>query len=213
MKELLQEEHREKKMYAGADGDAVPEEFREARNKGLYYLQFSGKTENEMRKKLAEQGFSPASVEDAILFLKHYRYLDDEDYARRYVEKNGHKKSIRQMKFDLRQKGVSDDLVEMIFEDMEVDESAQILGLLRRKNYDPEEPDPAKRQKIYAFLARKGFSYDAINSAMKQWSEKLFLIGEQELQCCFSEAERARGLQFDNLRGDAQKSPECGHYT
>ena len=73
------------------------------------------------------------------------------------------------MKFDLRQKGVSDDLVEMIFDDMEVDESAQILGLLRKKNYDPEEPDPAKRQKIYAFLARKGFSYDAINSAMKQW--------------------------------------------
>ncbi len=56
-------------------------------NKGLYYLQFSGKTENEMRKKLAEQGFSPASVEDTVLFLKHYRYLDDEDYARRYVEK------------------------------------------------------------------------------------------------------------------------------
>ena len=49
------------------------------------------------------------------------------------------------MKFDLRQKGVSDDLVEMVFEDMEVDESAQILGLLRKKNYDPEEPDPAKR--------------------------------------------------------------------
>jgi len=157
MKEWQQEEHREQKMYAGADGDAVPEEFREARNKGLYYLQFSGKTENEMRKKLAEQGFSPASVEDAVLFLKHYRYLDDEDYARRYVEKND------------RQKGVSDDLVEMVFEDMEVDESAQILGLLRKKNYDPEEPDPAKRQKIYAFLARKGFSYDAINSAMKQW--------------------------------------------
>lgn len=76
----------------------------EARSKGLYYLQFSGKTENEMRKKLAEQGFSPASVEDAVLFLKHYRYLDDEDYARRYVEKNDHKKSIRQMKFDLARK-------------------------------------------------------------------------------------------------------------
>ena len=62
-----------------------------------------------------------------------------------------------------------DDLVEMVFEDMEVDEPSQILGLLRKKNYDPEEPDPAKRQKMYAFLARKGFSYDAINSAMKQW--------------------------------------------
>ena len=169
MKEWIQEEHREQKMYAGADGEAIPEEFREARNKGLYYLQFSGKTENEMRKKLAEQEFSPASVEDAILFLKHYRYLDDDDYARRYVEKNGHKKSIRQMKFDLPPTGARDDRRELIFEHRAGDASAHILGLLRKKNYDPEEPDPAKRQKIYAFLARKGFSYDAINSAMKQW--------------------------------------------
>ena len=38
MKEWIQEEHREQKMYAGADGEAIPEEFREARNKGLYYL-------------------------------------------------------------------------------------------------------------------------------------------------------------------------------
>ena len=41
MKEWQQEEHREQKMYAGADGDAVRVEFREARNKGLYYLHFS----------------------------------------------------------------------------------------------------------------------------------------------------------------------------
>ena len=54
----------------------------------------------------------------------------------------------------------------MVFEDMEVDESAQILGLLRKKNYDPEEPDPAKRQKIYAFLVRKGFSAEAIRKAI-----------------------------------------------
>ena len=157
MKEWLQEEHREKKMYAGADGDAVPEEFREARNKGLYYLQFSGKTENEMRKKLAEQGFSPASVEDAVLFLKHYRYLDDEDYARRYVEKNDHKKSIRQMKFDLRQKGVSDDLVEMVFEDMEVDESAQILGLLRKKNTTRKNRIPRNARRSTHFWREKVF--------------------------------------------------------
>ena len=169
MKEWIQEEHREQKMYAGAGGTAVPEEFREARNKALYYLQFSGKTENEMRKKLAEQEFSPASVEDTVLFLKHYRYLDDEDYARRYVERNSRKKSIRQMKFDLRQKGIADEQIELVFEDMEVDEISQITGLLKKKAYDPEESDPAKRQKLYAFLSRKGFSYDAISSAMRQW--------------------------------------------
>lgn len=63
------------------------------------------------------------------------------------------------MKFDLRQKGVSDDLVEMIFDDMEVDESAQILGLLRKKNYDPEEPD---RQ--------------SVRRSTRSWREKAFLM-------------------------------------
>ena len=60
-----------------------------AREKGVYYLQFSSKTEEEMRRKLAEQGFSPASVDSAVKFLKERRYLNDEDYARRYLEKNG----------------------------------------------------------------------------------------------------------------------------
>ena len=56
MKEWMQEEHREQKMYAGADGDAVPEEFRERGTKVSTIFSFR-KTENEMRKKLAEQGF------------------------------------------------------------------------------------------------------------------------------------------------------------
>ena len=67
-----------------------------AREKGVYYLQFSSKTEEEMRRKLAEQGFSPASVDSAVKFLKERRYLNDEDYARRYLEKNGKKKSRKQ---------------------------------------------------------------------------------------------------------------------
>ena len=64
------------------------DEAKKAREKAVYYLQFSGKTEYELRKKLAEQEFSPASVDSAIEFVKHYRYLDDEDYARRFVERN-----------------------------------------------------------------------------------------------------------------------------
>ena len=74
-----------------------PDEAKKAREKAVYYLQFSGKTEQELRKKLAEQEFSPASVDSAIEFVKKYRYLDDEDYARRFVEKNGTKKSRKQM--------------------------------------------------------------------------------------------------------------------
>lgn len=153
--------------------EEIPSEYKSARNKGLYYLQFSGKTEDEMRKKLAEQGFSPASVEDAVQFLKGYRYLDDEDYARRYIERNNRKKSVKQMKFELRRKGIPEDVLELVFEEIPVDEKTQIYLLLEKKRYSGDEADRMERQKISAYLARKGFQYEAISSAMNHYARKM----------------------------------------
>jgi len=149
-----------------------PDEAKKARDKAVYYLQFSGKTEIELRKKLAEQEFSPASVDSAIEFVKKYRYLDDEDYARRFVERNRNKKSRKQMQFDLTQKGVARDILDVVFEDMDVDEEAQILVLLEKRSYPKEDPSREEKQKISAYLARKGFSYDAISSALIQYARK-----------------------------------------
>ena len=78
----------EPSLQSGNAGDE-----KEARNKAVYYLQFSSKTEWELRKKLAEQGFLPASVDSAIRFVKAHRYLDDGEYAARYIERNQRKKS------------------------------------------------------------------------------------------------------------------------
>ncbi len=138
----------------------------EARNKAVYYLQFSAKTESELRKKLAEQGFLPASIDSAIDFVKQYRYLDDEDYVRRYIERNGRKKSRKQIEFELRQKGVRDDLVQAGLEEMPVDEAAQIEKILEKRGYAGEEASREERQKISAYLARKGFPYEAIQTAL-----------------------------------------------
>lgn len=157
---------------AGPVPAEISREERDARNKALYYLQFSGKTENEMRKKLAEQGFSPASVDSAIQFLKNYRYLDDEDYARRYIEKNGGRKSRKQMNYELRQKGIPGGILDVVFDDMPVDEEKQIETILTKKGYRGEEASREERQKISAYLARKGFSYDAIQSAMIHYARK-----------------------------------------
>ena len=148
------------------------EEQKRAREKAVYYLQFSSKTECELRKKLAEQEFSPASVDSAIEFVKQRRYLDDEDYARRFVERNRNKKSLRQMNFELAQKGVDKGILELVFEDMEVDEEAQILQLLEKRKYSGDDASREEKQKISAYLARKGFSYDAISSAMIQFARK-----------------------------------------
>ena len=49
----------------------------------------------------------------------------------------------------------------------EQDEQRMIREQLHKKHYDPEaETDWKERQKIYAFLARKGFSAEAIRKAI-----------------------------------------------
>ena len=151
---------------SGKRQEGTLKEEKEARNKAVYYLQFSAKTESELRKKLAEQGFLPASVDLAIDFVKQYQYLDDEDYVRRYIERNGRKKSRKQIEFELRQKGVQDDLVRAGLEEMPVDEVAQIEKILEKRGYSGEEASREERQKISAYLARKGFSYEAVQTAL-----------------------------------------------
>jgi len=162
-------EWKQKEREAAPAAPRLSEEDKAARDKALYYLQFSSKTESELRKKLAEQGFPPASVDNAVAFLKSYRYLDDEDYTRRYLEKNGRKKSKKQIVYELRQKGIEEDVFERVFEEMPVDEETQISALLAKKKYPGESASREEKQKISAYLARKGFSYDAIHAAMAHY--------------------------------------------
>jgi len=125
-----------------------PAEAKAAREKAVYYLQFSGKTENELRKKLAEKEFSPASINYAIDFVKKYRYLDDGDYARRFIEKNSQKKSRKQIVYELTQKGISRDILDQVLEDVPVDEEMQIIALLEKRGYSGESATKEEKQKI-----------------------------------------------------------------
>lgn len=143
-----------------------------AREKGVYYLQFSSKTEEEMRRKLAGQGFSPASVDYAVDYLKERRYLNDEDYARRYVEKNGKRKSERQIRYDLSQKGISSEILDLVLEENPVDELEQILALLEKRGYPKEDADEEEIRKQYAYLARRGFSCGSIRAAIEHYARK-----------------------------------------
>ena len=152
-------------------GEALTPEFKKARDKALYYLRFSPKTEDEIRRKLAEQGFSPASVSYAVGFLKRYRYLDDEDYVRRYLERMGRRKSGRQLRYELQQKGIDGETIDRVFEETPVDETETILSLMEKKHYPGAEASREERTKIMAFLSRKGFSADAVSRALRRYSE------------------------------------------
>lgn len=143
-----------------------------AKLRAMNLLQGREYTTSQLRTKLQQGFYPPKIIEQAIDYVTGYHYIDDLRYAVDYITYHEDSRSRRRIEQDLQGKGI---LAATIEEAWQVwrenggkqDEQAMIRELLHKKHYDTEgETDWKERQKIYAFLARKGFSAEAIRKAI-----------------------------------------------
>ena len=147
---------------------------RTVRECALALLEFRDRTEWELRQKLKEREYSAEEIDETVLFLKEYRYLDDETYAGRYIRSCAARKSRRQIRADLEHKGVSREIIDLQLQEKTVDEDSQIRKLLQKKGYVPgKRLEPAEYRRIMGALGRRGFSGEAIRKAMESMREEL----------------------------------------
>lgn len=140
--------------------------FKRARERVLYLLKASDKTEQELVRKLKDGGYPKEAIEYAVGFVKEHRFINDEEYGKRYVEFNSRRKSEKQIQFELQRKGLDKEMIRDILKEQPVDEEAQIQAYIRKKRIDPQELDRKERSKVMASLGRKGFSYEAVNRVL-----------------------------------------------
>ena len=143
-----------------------------AKLRAMNLLQGREYTTSQLRTKLQQGFYPPKIIEQAIDYVAGFHYIDDLRYAVDYITYHEDSRSRRRIEQDLQGKGI---LAATIEEAWQVwrenggkqDEQAMIRELLHKKHYDTEgETDWKERQKIYAFLARKGFSAEAIRKAI-----------------------------------------------
>ena len=147
---------------------------RTVRECALALLEFRDRTERELRQKLKEREYSAEEINETVLFLKEYRYLDDEAYVDRYIRACAARKSRRQIRADLERKGVSREIIDLQLQEKTVDEDSQIRKLLQKKGYVPgKRLEPAEYRRIMGALGRRGFSGEAIRKAMESMREEL----------------------------------------
>ena len=136
----------------------------------MHLLEKRDYTEKELRQKL-ENGkteYTEEQVDGAIAYVKSFHYVDDGRYACKYIEAMQSRKSRRQIEQELYQKGVDRELIQEAFEETgEVPEEEQIARWMEKRNFHPEEADLKEKQRMYAFLARKGFRAENIQRVMK----------------------------------------------
>lgn len=142
-----------------------------AKKRAMNLLQKREYTEAVLREKLRDGEYPEACIDEALAYVESYGYVDDLRYARDFIVYNLERKSRIRIEQDLMRKGISRDTVHAVFEELEEegtrqDEVSMIRNLLEKKNYDAKTADGQEKQRMYAFLYRRGFQADAINKAL-----------------------------------------------
>lgn len=139
-----------------------------AQDTALHYIGYKMRTEQEVKKKLEDKQYAEEVTERVIEFLKKYHYVDDFNYAQKYI-----KQSIRlkpkgklALKMELRQKGVQENIIVQVLEQAQLNELDCMIQLIEKKGGILALSDTKKKQKIISFLQRRGYSYDKIKEAI-----------------------------------------------
>lgn len=106
--------------------------------------------------------FSDEDIEKVIARLKERDYLDDEKFAKYYLENRFTKKGIskKRLELELRQKGISLDIIESVFAENPRNELEEIQKIIskKRSRYNDD--------KLIAYLVRQGFDYQISKEAV-----------------------------------------------
>lgn len=137
-----------------------------ARERCFALLKTRDRTGRQLEDKLKEDGYPQAVIQRTMDFLRTKGYFDDQSYARRYVELGASRKSPRQMAWELERRGVDRDQIRQALTEAAPSEEETIRALARKKAADYDRLTGQELYKLYAYLARRGFSYEAIRRAL-----------------------------------------------
>ena len=113
-------------------------------------------TSDYLYKKIYEKKLDKEYINQIIEKLEKKKYLNDEAFAKWYVENRFVKKGIskKRLSLELAKKGISREIVERVLKDSGRDEKEEILKIIAKKRarYDDD--------KLIQYLGRQGFSYE-----------------------------------------------------
>lgn len=140
-----------------------------AKLRALHLLNDMDRTEAQLRTKLKQGLYTEDIIEQTIEYVRSFGYIGDASYARRYIQSRQKNKSKKEIYAELCKKGVTKEEIDSAMEECYEDQGEEeaIRTLLRKKKYNPEQATDAEKQKIYGYLARKGFSYDQIRQVIQ----------------------------------------------
>ncbi len=171
---------------------AAVEDVAEVMDAAARFLEARPRSVNEVRRKLSTAGYRAALVDEVVEKLTSLRYLDDDAFARAWVESRdrARPRGEHALRRELQLKGVDRALVDAVLGDRRdgagtdaaaagddepssADEAAAERLLRRKLAPILREGDPRRRrQRAYALLARSGFGPDVCSIVSRRVLEE-----------------------------------------
>ena len=138
-------------------------------------LSYRPRSVQEIRQKLAKKGYEEIVIETTIERMLDRKYLDDHAFARFWIESRNRSKprGKRALSYELRNKGVSDAIIRELLDDMVDEQSGAYEAAQKRIRRMRGKTQYEFKQKVGAFLQRRGFNYEAVNQALDTIIEEL----------------------------------------
>ena len=148
------------------------EQVAKARERALRLLDFRARSRAEISRRLSAAGFAEDIVEETLERLERVGLVDDGQFAKAWV---GHRSAGKGMgrariKWELRQKGVSNEVVEEALSavDGETERRSALEAARRRWAKDSSPDDRTKRRRIAAYLRRQGYDWSVITAVLNE---------------------------------------------
>lgn len=141
--------------------------------RALRLLNYRPRTETEISQYLQKKSASEDIIGIVLNRLKTSGLVDDERFAQTWVENRTElrPRSRRALVYELRQRGVSDEIIQDSIDQTDDGDLAYQAALRRARRITSLDWNEY-RQKMLRYLAQRGFNYDVSNEAARRvWEE------------------------------------------
>lgn len=132
----------------------------------LAYVARRMRSEGEIIDYFRRKQYAPELSGQILDKLQKLNFVNDEEFASRWVENRRALKSTstKKLRLELRQKKIADDIIRTVLANDETDERQLLRDIVVKKRKQSRYQD---NQKLIAYLVRQGFTYDDIRSVMR----------------------------------------------
>lgn len=141
-----------------------PSKPKNIRNYVVWLLGRREHSEQELRKRLTQRGCDTIEIDDALAYVKEHGFQSDERYASMKVRSDANRRGDRRIRATLKQKGIDKEQIEEKLATL-IPETERAITAVSR--FEGKPLDQKLRQKVWRFLASRGFAGSTISAAVK----------------------------------------------